>query len=903
MGYSVMIAVCMYGMLLGVSSGFRDGDIRLLGGSSPSEGTVLVYHRFRWGAICDYSWDLRDANVACRQLGFVSAIEATSSSRFGQGRRFKWMSYMHCRGNEIHLTQCRFPGYGRGIRHRFCSGRFTSAGVKCRAPVTTTTTTTKATTPKPTTPKPTTTTPKPIFRSIDTGPAAMMDGRNSGYVILPDINPGSSVALSDNVYGDVFGVDNRVQNNITPAPTARPTTTTTTTTPRPTTTTTTTTTTTSTTPRPTTTTTTTPKPTTTTTTTPKPTTTTTTTPRPTTTTTPKPTTTTTTPKPTTTTTTPRPTITTPKPTTPKPVTATPRPIEPTPAVDNDIPVQAVSSYVDSTNSIDAMINNVLDNSIPVELGQTPRPTARPTPKPTTTPRPTTTTAEPTTTPKPTSAIPRPTTRRAAIDRSISIEEETRPDLRVNSWTMDKVLKRWVLKLRNGKVLVAKPGTRAERKTMGQYIAMRRGILGEATPSPTTTTTTTTTTTPSTTTREEKKADATASPNSINSIDSNSNAGYGSASRQQIRESAEQDTRNGLTDDNRVYPNGMERYRNSSINNRHRHHHGGHRRRGSRVKVRLAGGRRGTDGRLEVLPHGHREYGVICGDRWTFREAIVACRHLGTGYAQQNTSSAVFGGRNMMKLFYAVSCTGREDNLNECQWTEHNGGYSCRRADSVAGIVCARELPDLEPSTYMVETTTFLQDRSLFYLQCAMEENCLSSSAYTIRDSGGYGWRRSTRRLLRFSSVVRNRGTADFNPTKRRHEWEWHACHQHYHSMEIFAHYDITDHNGNLMAEGLKASFCLEDSECGRGVQPKYRCQNYGQQGISVGCSDNYMADIDCQWIDITDLKPGDYVFKIEVNPSLLIAELSYDNNVIRCRLDYNGYHARIHECKLESLLD
>lgn len=42
------------------------------------------------------------------------------------------------------------------------------------------------------------------------------------------------------------------------------------------------------------------------------------------------------------------------------------------------------------------------------------------------------------------------------------------------------------------------------------------------------------------------------------------------------------------------------------------------------------------------------------------------------------------------------------------------------------------LPDLEPSTYMVESTTFLQDRHMYYLTCAMEENCLAPSAYEIR---------------------------------------------------------------------------------------------------------------------------------------------------------------------------
>ena len=49
-------------------------------------------------------------------------------------------------------------------------------------------------------------------------------------------------------------------------------------------------------------------------------------------------------------------------------------------------------------------------------------------------------------------------------------------------------------------------------------------------------------------------------------------------------------------------------------------------------------------------------------------------------------------------------------------------------------------------------------------------------------------------------------------------------------MEAFSHYDIIDRHGNRVAEGLKASFCLEDSECNRGSFPKYNCQNWGQQG-------------------------------------------------------------------------
>ena len=89
-------------------------DIRLLGGgTSVGQGQVQVGFRGVWGHVCDNNWDIHDATVACRQLGYNRAVVATVASAFWSGPTQRlWLDNVRCFGEENNLKDCRHYSWG-----------------------------------------------------------------------------------------------------------------------------------------------------------------------------------------------------------------------------------------------------------------------------------------------------------------------------------------------------------------------------------------------------------------------------------------------------------------------------------------------------------------------------------------------------------------------------------------------------------------------------------------------------------------------------------------------------------------------------------------------------------------------------------------------------------------------
>lgn len=95
---------------------------------SGTAGIVQVLYNNQWGTVCHHEFDLDDAKVACRQLGFTKAVGSWQYGHLQSGGKV-WLDYMACIGSESSLQSCSHNGWGRTNSH--CSGHAYDAVVMC----------------------------------------------------------------------------------------------------------------------------------------------------------------------------------------------------------------------------------------------------------------------------------------------------------------------------------------------------------------------------------------------------------------------------------------------------------------------------------------------------------------------------------------------------------------------------------------------------------------------------------------------------------------------------------------------------------------------------------------------------------------------------------------------------
>jgi Lysyl oxidase len=146
--------------------------------------------------------------------------------------------------------------------------------------------------------------------------------------------------------------------------------------------------------------------------------------------------------------------------------------------------------------------------------------------------------------------------------------------------------------------------------------------------------------------------------------------------------------------------------------------------------------------------------------------------------------------------------------------------------------------------------------------CAVQEQCVNGS----------GWRR----LLEFDASVQNVGDKDLKigdvgSLSVHHVFEYSACHHHYH----FRHYGDFSYGDTQISR--KQSFCLQSTARysnneATSLNSLFAGCHY--QGISTGWGDDYLAGLECQWLDVTDVRSSTAAkpLTFTVNPDRFLCE-------------------------------
>uniref|UniRef100_W5LVJ7 SRCR domain-containing protein n=1 Tax=Lepisosteus oculatus TaxID=7918 RepID=W5LVJ7_LEPOC len=98
--------VKQYGFPHDFDAGVRCSGVRLAGGRSLCSGRVEVLRGTSWDTICEADFDMKDAEVVCRQLDCGFPAELLRGAYFGEGQGLIRTEEIQCRGNETRIHDC-----------------------------------------------------------------------------------------------------------------------------------------------------------------------------------------------------------------------------------------------------------------------------------------------------------------------------------------------------------------------------------------------------------------------------------------------------------------------------------------------------------------------------------------------------------------------------------------------------------------------------------------------------------------------------------------------------------------------------------------------------------------------------------------------------------------------------
>ena len=83
--------------------------VRLIGARGlPYEGRVEVYLNEQWGTVCDDYFDIEDADVVCKHIGYPRAIDYYTKA-LGSGPI--WLDDLNCTGRETSVFECIYADF------------------------------------------------------------------------------------------------------------------------------------------------------------------------------------------------------------------------------------------------------------------------------------------------------------------------------------------------------------------------------------------------------------------------------------------------------------------------------------------------------------------------------------------------------------------------------------------------------------------------------------------------------------------------------------------------------------------------------------------------------------------------------------------------------------------------